>query len=181
MSKLIWTSSLAEHSGHLNLIYLTPEGEVESDRSYSDVYGHFVMGGPALSDEFGDLTKSAHKLVSLLGKGFHFFPRSREDKLRKAAEELLDKYRNNDDKQNFERENDLMLVGKGCSGDLQIEFLKKLVGGEIPEEAVAVLINYDEAGFDDLCMELAQIYYRLPQKQREDMELKRDWSMPERG
>jgi hypothetical protein len=81
MPKLMWFNQPTNHSGTVNFLYLTPDGDVGQFGIYcSDGFGYYLMGGPSLFKDWGQPTEAGLRLLEFLGPVFHFFPRSREQR-----------------------------------------------------------------------------------------------------
>jgi len=178
MPKIVWFNQPTNHSGYLNLLYLTPDGDIGKERAYTDlITGYFIMGGPAIIEEYGEITEAGKTLISFLDKGFHFYPQSSEEKIRQEIEDKKDEIPDN------LRNMYQLFDGRDVlSKDYSIsECLKMLLIGEEPESAIVFVdMSYDvsEQGADILCHELARIYYALPKEKREELGLKQDWHIP---
>jgi len=176
MPKIIWFNQPTNHSGYLNLIYLTADRDVGMDRMYTDLAnGCFIMGGPALIEEYDEATDAAYTLMSFLGKGFHFFPQYSEEKIRQEVEKNKEEV--SDTLRAYEIFNDVNFFSKDYSNT---ECVNILLSGTTPESPI-VFIDMSEDGDAILCRELARIYYGLPKEKREELELKHDWHLPSDG
>lgn len=175
MPKIIWFNQPTNHSGYLNLIYLTADKDVDMDRMYTDLAnGFFIMGGPTLIEDI-EATDAAYTLMSFLGKGFHFFPQSSEGKIRqeveKNKEEVSDSYRA------YGIFYDVNFFSKDYRNT---ECVNLLLSDTTPESPI-VFVDTSEDGEDILCRELARIYYGLSKENREELGLKHDWHLPSDG
>jgi hypothetical protein len=180
MPKIIWFNQPTNHSGYLNLLYLTPEGDVGREKAYTDVMtGYFIMGGPAIIEEYDDVTEAGKILLSFLDRGFHFYPPSSEEEIRKEVEEKKDEIPA-DLRRMYELFDELVVFSKDYSN---AECLRMLVNGEEPASPIVFVDMADggEEGLDILCQELARVYYHLPKEKREELGLKRDWHIPDNG
>jgi hypothetical protein len=175
MPKIIWFNQPTNHSGYLNLIYLTADRDVGMDRMYTDLAnGCFIMGGPTLIED-GEATDAAHTLISFLGKGFHFFPQYSEKKIRQEVEENKEEV--SDTYRTYAIFDDVNVFSKDYSNT---ECVNMLLSGTTPESPI-VFIDMSEDGDAILCRELARIYYGLSKEKREELGLKHDWHLPSDG
>ena len=173
MPRIIWFTQLSNHSGYLNLLYLTPEGDVGRERTYTDLLtGYYIMGGPALTDEYDEITEAGEVLLSLLEKGFHFYPDTSEGRIRKQVQEKKDKVSENLESASQEFE-DLWVCSKDLSDS---DCLRILLEGQEPASPVALI--HTEDGLSRFCEELARLYYHIPGDERKRLDLERDWEIP---
>lgn len=174
MPKVIWLTRPTNHSGYLNILYLTPDGEVGSESPYTDLMsGHYIMGGPALIEEYDDLTDAGKTLIGFLDKGFRFYPPSSEEKIRRQVEEKRQEI-----KPDLHWTTDLFPIAAFSKALSSYESLMLLVDGKEPDTPV-VFVDLDERdGLNALARDLARIYYALPRAERERLGLKQDWHIP---
>ena len=176
MPKIIWFNQPTNHSGYLNLIYLTADRDVGVERTYTDlINGFFIMGGPTLIEEYDEATDAAYTLMSFLSKGFHFFPQSSEEKIRQEVEEKKEEV--SDTYRSYAVFDYVTFFSKDYSNT---ECVNMLLSGTTPESPI-VFIDMSEDGDAILCRELARTYYDLPKEKREELGLKHDWYLPSNG
>jgi hypothetical protein len=161
MGTLIWLNSPTNHSGTVNFLYLSPDGEVGTLGMYmSDGGGIYLLGGPCLTDGWR-ATNSMMKLISLLPAGFHFFPPSAEEKARRKIGAI----------QNEISDSSPMVDPKDSSlcvyspNSRTTECCRMLLEGVLPDSPIAIVHRYAE-GELELAIQLARIYYELPKSKR---------------
>lgn len=171
MPKLVWYNQPTNHSGTVNFLYLNPDGEVGQFTLYvADGGGPYILGGPALADEPGELTDAALTLISLLPAGFHFFPPSSEGRLRDVVQKSRKEITNSSSR--LGKDWSLRVYSKTYS---TTQCCDLLLNHATPDTAV-VFVDSNEQGDVLLAAELARLYYGLSKEQRQELKLGPDWN-----
>ena len=158
-------------SGTVNFLYLDPNGDVGSFTLYAaDGGGPYILGGPALSINYGEFTEAAVTLMSLLPAGFYFFPPVSEERIREVVQEKHEEI--TDDSACLDDEYWNLFVNS--SGYSTTECCDLLLKGATPEAAI-VFVDRDEEGDVLLAAELARLYYGLSKERRTELKLGPDW------
>jgi prepilin-type processing-associated H-X9-DG protein len=172
MPKLVWFNQPTNHSGTVNFLFLDPDGEVGRFTMYvADGGGPYILGGPALSDNWsGDFTDAARTLLSLLPAEIHIFPQSSGKRIRQA----ITKHRaeiSDESSRLHEEEWGLLACSKAYT---TTQCCDMLLQNAKPTSAI-VFVDKEQDGDVLLAVELAKVYYGLPQRQRKKLKLGPDW------
>ena len=176
MAKIIWYNQPTNHSATTNFLFLTPENEVGTLSIYmSNSTGPYILGGPALTDYDGNLTKAAKTLISCLPADFHFFSDNTDflgavdEAWRKAAQEGGDV--SSERLEDYLSYEGIRVYSKNYDTRQCCEMLRN---NSTPETPIT-FVNWYRGGSLPLGTELAHVYYNMSTEKREELNLRMDW------